>query len=138
MLFYYHFQFRKFKLEDRHYLHSKIVSFETFLCFFVQRLPFNWRTPLGYMIGFLGQLGAFFGFLICCCPPICLYVGFSWLSMSFVRDIEEELNQLNKSNKFRESHKEFQQRIKQIIEFHSEAKQLSRNCDTIKQHLTEF
>lgn len=84
------------------------------------------------MIGFLGQLCAFFGFLILCCPATCLYVGFSWLSMSFVSDIEVELNKLNESNEFKERLKEFQQRLIQIIEFHSEAKQLSRNGDKIR------
>ncbi|XP_055306350.1 odorant receptor 94a-like [Sitodiplosis mosellana] len=111
---------------------------DAFILPFPVLLPFDWRTPIGYLIAYLGQFGTFFGILTLCCPAVCLYVGFCWLSMSFVRDIEQELSQLNESNN-KESLSHFHQRLKKIIQFHTDAKELVYNfADIYKFPITPY
>lgn len=59
------------------------------------RLPFDWRTPLGYLIAFFFiYASAIVGFM-CIIPTICLAISSCWLACSFIDDIATDLKEMN-------------------------------------------
>lgn len=95
--------------------------------FIFYRFPIDWRDPFGYLIAFIAQTGTMFGFLVACSPALCLFIGFCWLSMAFVADIEDKVSQWNESNEQKESLTKIYKQLSKIIQFHTDAKELSTN-----------
>lgn len=48
--------------------------------------------------------------------------------MAFVADIENKIAKWNESNEYKENLCQFQQELHKIIQFHTDAKELSTNC----------
>lgn len=59
------------------------------------RYPFEWRTPIGYLIALLSQSASSFAILYSICPLICFIVGTCWLLIGCSEDISNELPYLN-------------------------------------------
>lgn len=92
------------------------------------RMPFDWRTPFGYF-----WYLAFYGFGMVCVvltamPTMCLLVGCCWLFSAFAKDITNDLYFLNMSlrpNSQRNDRLEFRRDFCQLVQLHSDAKELS-------------
>lgn len=76
---------------------KKILNFQFFHSFFgsIFSYPFNWRTPIGYLIALLSQCGSSFVTLYNICPIICFLVGTCWALIGCCVDISNELPHLN-------------------------------------------
>lgn len=86
------------------------------------RFPFNWRTPLGYLIAFSGQSLGLFYIVQFYCAILCYFYEFCLFSTAFAEDIRREFIALTEAKK---KSKEFQEKMTEIIDLHSQAKELS-------------
>lgn len=89
------------------------------------RLPFNWKTPIGYLIALSAEYASVHSALFGFTPVTSFFVGSAFLTTCFVRDIENELPQLNVIARSTRSRKKMMERFCYIVRFHSDAKQLS-------------
>lgn len=83
------------------------------------RLPFNWRTPVGYMVALLGQWAAAVCTLFGGTTAISFLVGSCWLFITILDDITNDLNKLNGRNRKKLQH------FREIIVCYADVKQLS-------------
>lgn len=51
------------------------------------RLPFNWKTPIGYSFAFLLASGSAFAVAYTILPTACFAIGSYWLAIVVVKDI---------------------------------------------------
>lgn len=58
------------------------------------RLPFNLRTPFGYILLLIFYMPGIFCVIYAAVPPICFYAASCLLFIAFVKDIENDLNVL--------------------------------------------
>lgn len=91
---------------------------------FFFRLPFDWKTPSGYLLASIFFAGAIFCLLFGFIPLPCLFVGSCWLFICFATDMKNELKKLNVSAK-NKNYRELTQRFSKLIEMHVDVKQLS-------------
>lgn len=66
-----------------------LIELITFL-----RFPFNWRTPFGYAIAWLGTYATMFASLFSCSPIMCLLISSCWLIKTFTTDVKADLSRL--------------------------------------------
>lgn len=110
-----------FALLDR-FINTKFRSF---------RLPLNWRTPKGYMIAIAIQSAWLSGGALVVLSTMLPFSGICELFGAFCMDINQNLANLNdkvvnfKQNFTADDRIQIIKRFYAIIEFHSEAKQLS-------------
>lgn len=111
-------------------------------------MPFNWKTPLGYLIALLFECISSYYAALFLVPLLCFLFGSCFLLRSFVKDITNDLSLLNActtsakpknksgTNKNLTNTKRNDEKIEQIfrnsIQCHTELKQLS--CDFIHTH----
>ena len=89
-----------------------------------ERLPFDWKTPFGYLLAISAQAAGYF----CICsnaPPVIGYmIGSCWLFISFIEDITTEFLLLNSSEaSSNQNDKEFKENFCNIIQLYSDVKQ---------------
>lgn len=73
------------------YLHT------SYLC--ALRIPFDWKTPFGYLIVAICEtIGAFYTTIFCACN-LGFAIAFCWIILAFARDIYFKLIALNKYHK---------------------------------------
>lgn len=86
--------------------------------------PFNWRTPIGYLvvlaIELLCDLCARAWFV----PTVCFFIGLCWLSVAFAKDITIDLNFLNIGGKSNRSQVKLIKRFCGIVQLYADARQL--------------
>lgn len=91
------------------------------------RIPVDSKTPFGYAIAFCVELlGSFFTSYIVI-PYLCLAIGSLWVIRSFVKDIANDLPNLDVSKVTAASTKKVTECFCAIAQGLSEAKQLSYN-----------
>lgn len=90
------------------------------------RLPFDWRTPFGYLVTLAAEYtsinSAVFGFT----PIISFFIGSGWFAIWIVKDITSDLAALKDqqvSTKRRQ--KELKKKFYYIVRFYSDARELS-------------
>ena len=94
---------------------------------FAPRLPFNWKTPIGYLIALIFIDVAVFGAFLGIMATVALSASFSCLLISFAESIENDVNSLNAmSAKCGENIVQMKKLFKNIIEDLSDMKQLSK------------
>lgn len=110
------FPFRKF-------LTTNCNSFVNF-----GRLPFDWRNPLLYTILFCTLYIEFIlaTHFIACVASI--FAGLCVMLITFAKDLKQDLCSFQLEDGA-ENSSEFQVKLCQFVEFHSNVKQLSHNCD---------
>lgn len=110
------FPFRKF-------LTTNCNSFVNF-----GRLPFDWRNPLLYTILFCTLYIEFIlaTHFIACVASI--FAGLCVMLITFAKDLKQDLCSFQLADGA-ENSSEFQVKLCQFVEFHSNVKQLSHNCD---------
>lgn len=100
-------------------------------CFFRFRLPFNWRTPLGYLMALILQAASTYVTLLSVSPSIILLVGSCWILILFIHDITNDLSKLSaiKHDQLLSSGKNTNGKIKRrfckIVRNFSDVKELS-------------
>lgn len=60
-------------------------------------MPFNWKTPLGYLITLLFEFGCVYFVDVFIIAVLCFLVGTCFLLKSFIADITAVLHRLNKN-----------------------------------------
>lgn len=96
--------------------------------FFIYRFPFDSKQPMGYVIAFTLQV------LLAMClftiTAACIAVGFGTflLTISVTKDIKDDFILINKIAKIKKKHAPALKRLTELIQYHSDAKQLSE-CD---------
>lgn len=95
------------------------------IALFICRLPFNWKTPHGYLIAlFLESIASFtVGSIIV--PPICIVIGSCFLVSSFVNDMAVKMPKLDVKKRPNGKSQEIKKHFCNIIGNISDAKQLS-------------
>lgn len=97
---------------------------EIFIFFIFVRLPFEWRTPFGYLIAYFIQFPcAYFQMLVAACS-LNILIGSCRILMSFVKDIENDLYSFNKNTETKLNRAELKVQLNEFIEFHVKIKQL--------------
>lgn len=91
------------------------------------RLPFNWKTPIGYFFAFLLGSGSVFALAYSVLPTMCFAVGSYWLATAFIKDIKNDFHlRCDKvSTKHGKKMKEWKQHLCDVIKDISNVKQLS-------------
>lgn len=97
---------------------------------FSSRFPFNWKTPLGYLVAWIIFILAEVCTLILFSLFLCFYVGFCWLIISFVKDIINELDVLTQATDGQQSDRKISETFNEIVDLYSNVRQLSgKNCE---------
>lgn len=90
-------------------------------------MPFDWKSPLGYLIVFT----TIYFLLMHICFLIGVYlsleIGFFLLAIEMSKDIEHDIDTINKTATLENNAAEVSKRMRDSIQFHLNAKQLSRN-----------
>lgn len=89
---------------------------------FWNRLPFNWKTPVGYIVTVIWMSASYFLILSCLLSTIWFYAGCCWLIITFVEDITNDLELLSVGSR---SDQRRLERFGKIIQLHIDVKQLS-------------
>lgn len=98
---------------------------DAFQLAFPMWFPFNWQTPVGYLIAFGNE---FIAFSCICFGSDCfmgLLISATEMLMSISIDLKEELNTLNERFKVNTNPMELKNAVCEFIQFHSDANQLS-------------
>lgn len=97
------------------------------------RMPFNWKTPFGYLIAFFLETSAFYSIVLGCVPLVCFLVGSCSFFTSFAKDITEAFRILDidyRKTKNRKRPKQtgnITESFRNVVQLFADAKQLSRN-----------
>lgn len=97
-----------------------------FLCFTqFHRVPFNWKTPLGYLL-----VLAFYGYGMLCVvtlalPTMCLLMGTCWLFVAFAKDLTNDLHFLNINLPSNSNSLQLRGHLCKLIQLYSDIKELS-------------
>lgn len=95
---------------------------------YIFSLPFDWRTPIGYLLAIFSFCIVTYVLTIGIVPILCFFMGSCELFMSFIKDLIGDvkyLNKLSRKSKNDENHREMQQLFVNIIVNFSTLKQLS-------------
>ena len=88
------------------------------------RMPFDWKTPIGYATTTAIQLGTWIFLLSSCSCILAFMGGVCWLLIAFAEDIRKDIQNLNEE---RSNNAVLKTKLKNVIEFHYTTKQLSVN-----------
>lgn len=91
----------------------------------VRRIPFDWKTPQGYLIVFIDQCAACYFLCLSCTSIMCFAIGTCMMITSILRDIANDLSLLNEPIIFNARRNKMAQQFYDIIQLHCDAKQLS-------------
>lgn len=92
--------------------------------FYVWRLPFNWKNPIGSGVAFVFELVSFLAISQVLLITICLLVGFTSILMSFSQNIQWKFRDLYENFKI---HRNIAIEFCELIGLQSEAKELSKS-----------
>lgn len=94
--------------------------------YFSCRLPFNWKTPFGYMIVACMKLAASFSATFIATVFICLLIGLCWSMKCHIKAITHNISMLNVGKESTKNAKECKKRIGIIARGFTDAKKLSQ------------
>lgn len=107
------------------------------LLFWLRRLPFSWKTPLGYVIALTVETMSIYSIGCIAVPIQSFLIGSCWLLKTFVADVAHHLHKINLSSR-RKNYKNVKKRVCGILRDLSEMKQLSviqrRRYKSLKWH----
>lgn len=87
------------------------------------RMPFDWRTPIGYAISMTFLSGTWIFLLISCSCILTFLGGVCCLLIALAEDLNQDIQNLNEE---RSNNAVLKTKFNDIIEFHCTAKQLSK------------
>lgn len=90
-------------------------------------MPFNWKTPFGYVINIIIQSGDVYCLALCGQPNICLFVSSTWLLRVMIADVSDDLSLLNENDQYwAENRIEMKALLCDIIRNISDAKEVRK------------
>lgn len=89
------------------------------------RLPFEWKSPIGYSIAILLQYWGLGQCGLVAAALISLEIGLFFLLMELIKDFEHDMKSTDEKAKSKEYQPELKQRLGSSIRFHSNVKELS-------------
>lgn len=89
------------------------------------RLPFNWKTPLGYSIAFCAQSVTVFYTCFSVSSVVSFLIGSCWMLTTIVEDIANDFSFLNERQSQDEKRKSIKRHFLNIVQLYSDANQLS-------------
>lgn len=88
-------------------------------------MPFDWRTPIGYIIAItLIYISTAYTFIFAVFL-VSLEIGSYLMAMEFLIDIKSEMNAFNKISKSTKNQSETVRKLNDSIQFHTHVRQLS-------------
>lgn len=101
-------------------------SYQIQLVFVYLRLPFNTKTPLGYLAYVTFNFATTFCVIFSAVPAICFLIGCAWLFICFGKDVKNNLPSLNVGGKLKKRNcVEVKRHFCKIVQTYSDAKELS-------------
>lgn len=91
------------------------------------RLPFDWKTPYGYMIAFFIEFGTFYYILVISACYLSFLSGACETLISFAVDLKSEINGLNGNLEMNDNSMNIHRRVFDIVEFHSTLMQFTHD-----------
>lgn len=98
---------------------------------FILRFPFNWKTPLGYLIALLFETIAQFCVQVMQVPISCFFIGTCWFAMAFIDDILNDVTILNGYAKRMRNAWKVQKQFYFIVQNIADVQQLSIKLESI-------
>lgn len=92
--------------------------------FLFTRLPFNWKTPFGYLIALMMQAVASYFTLLSTASTLCLLVGLCLLFIAFVEDLANDLNALSITEIPNKKHEKLMEDFHNSMQHYSQVKEL--------------
>lgn len=89
------------------------------------RAPFNWRTPIGYLIIFSMECATSAYVCHFCACFIGTYIASCDIMFNFCDEIKSQIHIMNENSQTKENAEQFKKRVVDIIVFHAKVKQLS-------------
>lgn len=112
------------KIVFRLFAFKSVRSFSN--AFFLSRFPFNWKTPLGYLIAFSSQCLQAYATISSLLPMICYLAGSCWLLVHFARDSTHDLSLFTiNSSPNKDAEGRMKEQFCNIIKFHGDLIELS-------------
>lgn len=99
--------------------------------FFFSRMPFNWRTPLGYLIAYVSESSAIYSALFCATPIICFLFGLCLFCVSMVKDLSADLSLSIVGGTSKPNRDQLKKSFCQIVQSFVDVKQLSHDFISI-------
>lgn len=93
--------------------------------FFYIRLPFNWKTPLGFFAALTIQAFASYFTLLSTASILCFLVGLCLLLIGFVEDLTSNLNALSATEIPNKTHEKLTEDFHNAMRLYSQVKELS-------------
>lgn len=87
------YRFRSCMSDEAIFIISKQKSRKINFCAY--RFPFNWKTPFGYAIALLSLCACSFASPFSGCGTVLFMIGSCWLTVTFIKDIKNDLSRLN-------------------------------------------
>lgn len=115
-------QFQSCKFSKLNQFHSKFYFISLLF-----RLPFDWKTPFGYLIALLAEFATVHSSSFLFSPVASFFIGSAWLLICFIQDITSDLADLNVITTSIQSLTEMKKRLCYIVGFYSDKKQLNAN-----------
>lgn len=101
---------------------SKLSNFNS-----IERLPFDWKTPKGYVISFIFQFILTINLLYSVLCLTILAIGTCLILISLAKDIQCYLNLIKMNARDKRNRRKISKKFTHFIRFHSNSKQLSNN-----------
>lgn len=107
--------------------------------FFISRLPFNWKTPLGYLaVLFCESVLAFYTIMFVAAIG-CLLIGSCWIVILLIEDITSDLSPLTRDDETSDrTGTNLTVQVYNIVQFHSDVKQLSEIWPHLRNYAQSF
>lgn len=109
-------------------MNSKVPDFTVFLNSRLQRMPFSWKTPSGYMIAFLDELVSDIVGTATYVPLISFIVGSCWLLITFIKDISSDLSSIEAEEISNKTVDDSKKLLCKIIKFYTDIRGWGREA----------
>lgn len=106
------------------YVCSAVECILLYRIFHFFRLPFEWRTPFGYLIACSIQFPCVYFHMMVAACSLNFLIGSCRILMSFAKDIKNDLYFLNKNSETNLNRVQLKVKLSEFIEFHAKIKQL--------------
>lgn len=93
------------------------------------RLPFDWKTPLGYHFAVFWFFSGTYFSMLANSPLISFMVGSCWLVITFINDLTNDLSELNANNARKINRQKIYKRFCNVIRQFCAIEQLSESDD---------
>lgn len=113
-------------MEKSHFSIKNRINFFNFSFFEISRQPFDFRTPIGYLIAFLVEFVPNFYLLQFASCHSSFLVGSCLIIMEIVKDVNNEYRSIRSAKKT-----EIKAKMSKFVQFHANAMQLSSEITQI-------